>query len=63
MTQTIFLVPVFAAINVDNRMITVVNIGSKPTFHEKYPLPEAHLIDFQQDIYDKELQLTFLKNS
>jgi riboflavin kinase/FMN adenylyltransferase len=55
---------VYAAIaKVDNRMIkAVVNIGSKPTFHEKYPTTvEAHLIDFQQDIYDKELQLTFLK--
>lgn len=40
----------------------VVNVGRKPTFHADYPtVVEAHLIDFQQEIYGRELQLTFLK--
>lgn len=55
---------VYAAVaRVDNRSVkAVVNIGRKPTFHQEYPTTvEAHLIDFQQDIYNKEMQLTFLK--
>lgn len=40
----------------------VVNIGRKPTFHKDHPtVIEAHLIDFQQEIYDREMQLTFIK--
>jgi riboflavin kinase/FMN adenylyltransferase len=55
---------VYAAVaRIDDRLIkAVVNIGRKPTFHEEYPTTvEAHLIDFKQDIYGKELQLTFIK--
>ena len=40
----------------------VVNIGSKPTFHKEYPISvEAHLIDFQDDIYGEKLRLCFIK--
>jgi len=40
----------------------VVNIGSKPTFHEEYPLSiEAHLIDFTGDIYGQEICLSFME--
>lgn len=40
----------------------VVNIGSKPTFHQEYPLSiEAHLMDFSGDIYGKALSLSFIK--
>ncbi|MFA7078477.1 MAG: bifunctional riboflavin kinase/FAD synthetase [Syntrophomonas sp.] len=40
----------------------VVNIGSKPTFHQEYPLSiEAHLIDFTGDIYDQNIRLYFLE--
>ncbi|MDO4540531.1 MAG: bifunctional riboflavin kinase/FAD synthetase [Syntrophomonadaceae bacterium] len=36
----------------------VVNIGSKPTFHERYPLSaEAHIFDFAGDIYDRAMTL------
>ncbi len=39
----------------------VVNIGSKPTFHEEYPVSiEAHIIDFNQNIYGKRLRLHFV---
>jgi riboflavin kinase/FMN adenylyltransferase len=40
----------------------VVNIGSKPTFHQEYPISiEAHLIDFAGDIYGQEIRLSFLE--
>ncbi len=36
----------------------VVNIGTKPTFHEEYPVSvEAHIIDFNQNIYGQTLRL------
>ncbi len=38
----------------------VVNIGSKPTFHPEYPVSiEAHLIDYERDLYGKTLRLYF----
>lgn len=40
----------------------VVNIGNKPTFHEEYPVSiEAHIIDFNQNIYGKKLKLHFVE--
>jgi riboflavin kinase / FMN adenylyltransferase len=40
---------------------SVVNIGSKPTFHEQYPISiEAHLMDFSGEIYGCEIELSFL---
>lgn len=40
----------------------VVNIGSKPTFHEAYPISiEAHLMDFTGDIYGKSICLSFIE--
>lgn len=40
----------------------VVNIGSKPTFHQEYPISiEAHLIDFAGDIYGQPIKLSFLE--
>ncbi len=36
----------------------VINIGQKPTFHQEYPLSvEAHLIDFDQEIYSQHLRI------
>lgn len=38
----------------------VVNIGSKPTFHPDYPVSiEAHLIDYEGDLYGAPLRLCF----
>lgn len=39
----------------------VVNIGTKPTFHEQYPVSiEAHIMNFKRDIYGKNLSLRFI---
>lgn len=39
-----------------------VNIGNKPTFHADYPIcVEAHLIDFDEDLYGKYVRLFFLR--
>jgi len=39
----------------------VVNIGSKPTFHEQYPVAiEAHIMDFSGDLYGQSLKVNFL---
>ncbi|HNX28508.1 MAG TPA: bifunctional riboflavin kinase/FAD synthetase [Syntrophomonadaceae bacterium] len=38
----------------------VVNIGTKPTFHDEYPITvEVHIIDFSGDIYGEEVELFF----
>ncbi|MBC7076525.1 MAG: bifunctional riboflavin kinase/FAD synthetase [Syntrophomonadaceae bacterium] len=55
---------VYAAIAVigSERYKCVVNIGSKPTFHDNYPLSvEAHLLDYKGDLYNRHLQLYFLE--
>lgn len=44
------------------RIPAVTNVGVRPTF-EAQPLPprvEAHLIDYRQDIYGKEIKLDFI---
>lgn len=39
----------------------VVNIGSKPTFHEEYPVSiEAHIMGFNRNIYGRYLRLFLL---
>lgn len=44
-----------------NQYHCVVNIGSKPTFHEDYPVSiEAHLMEFDGDIYGQAISLSFL---
>jgi riboflavin kinase/FMN adenylyltransferase len=39
----------------------VTNIGHRPTFEEDGgpPTIEAHLLDYEGDLYEKELELTF----
>ncbi len=50
----------FASLN-GEKLMAVVNIGRKPTFHEEYPVSiEAHIIDFNQNIYGKRLRLHFV---
>lgn len=45
-----------------NQYNAVVNIGSKPTFHEEYPISvEAHLFDFAGDIYGQPISLSFIE--
>lgn len=39
----------------------VVNIGTKPTFHQDHPIAvEAHIMDFDEEIYGEPLRLFFL---
>ncbi|NLB89539.1 MAG: riboflavin biosynthesis protein RibF, partial [Syntrophomonadaceae bacterium] len=39
----------------------VVNIGSKPTFHENHPIAvEAHIMDFDKEIYGEPLKIFFI---
>ena len=39
----------------------IVNIGNKPTFDEDSPTVEAHLIDFDGDLYGQTLKVTLTK--
>ncbi len=40
----------------------VVNIGDRPTFDQAAPTIEAHLINFSGDLYERTLELHFLKH-
>ncbi|MCQ2960040.1 MAG: bifunctional riboflavin kinase/FAD synthetase [Bacteroidales bacterium] len=48
---------------VENKIYkAVINIGNNPTICENLPLSvEVHLIDFSEEIYDKNVRVTFLK--
>ena len=58
-------VGVYAAIAYvnDKRYMSVVNIGNRPTFYDQPFLQkiEAHLLDFDQDIYNKDVRLSFIQ--
>ncbi|MBW7473250.1 bifunctional riboflavin kinase/FAD synthetase [Paenibacillus oenotherae] len=48
---------------VDGKRVSgVLNIGVKPTFHDKLPRPvmEAHLFDYTGDLYGRDLTLQFI---
>ena len=40
---------------------TVANVGSRPTFGEGKRLVEAHILDFEGDLYGEELRLEFIE--
>lgn len=44
------------------RVAAAINIGMRPTFHEhaEQPLLEAHLIDFDGDLYGQDLRVEFI---
>ncbi len=46
----------------EERFEAAVNIGYRPTFHQEEgrPLVEAHLLDFDRDIYGQDLRLEFI---
>ncbi len=52
-----------ARIIIDQKVYkSVVNIGTKPTFHDNYPLTvEVHIIDFSGDVYGAENELVFVR--
>ncbi len=39
----------------------VINIGNNPTFTAAHKWIESHLLDFDADIYDRKIEITFLK--
>ena len=40
--------------------IAMINVGNNPTFHKEHPIRiEAHILDFDQMIYDENIQLEF----
>jgi len=45
------------------RWPSVTNIGFRPTFEEDTPRPiiEAHVLDFDRDLYDQEVRLVFIE--
>jgi riboflavin kinase / FMN adenylyltransferase len=45
----------------DEQFIAVTNIGVRPTFDGQNVTVEAHLLDFNRDIYDQKLTLSFEK--
>jgi riboflavin kinase/FMN adenylyltransferase len=50
------------AVNETGKYPAVVNIGKKPTFHEKYPVTvETHIIDYSEDLYDTVLEIVLFK--
>jgi riboflavin kinase / FMN adenylyltransferase len=54
---------VYAALcNIGNKTFaTAVNIGPNPTFSELSQKVEAHLLDFEGDLYDHTLEINFLE--
>ena len=43
----------------NERFVTAVNIGTRPTFIEDQLSIEAHLLDFDRNIYGETLELSF----
>ena len=39
----------------------VASVGTRPTFHETKPLLEAHVFDFDGDLYDKRIDVEFIQ--
>jgi riboflavin kinase/FMN adenylyltransferase len=46
----------------DRRLQAVTNIGLRPTFEDELeaPIVEAHLLDFNEELYGEEVRLTFV---
>jgi riboflavin kinase/FMN adenylyltransferase len=46
--------------DLDGRYPAVVNVGKRPTFHDDdHLLAEAHILDFDRDIYGQSVELSF----
>ena len=44
-----------------NTYFGIVNFGIRPTFNKDKPIVEAYLFDFDNDIYDKDIEILFHK--
>jgi len=53
----------WATLQDGSRVPAAVNIGMRPTFHQnaEQPLLEAHLIDYDGDLYGQQLQVEFVQ--
>ena len=45
----------------ENTYFGIVNFGIRPTFNKNKPIVEAYLFDFDNDIYNKNIELLFYK--
>lgn len=46
----------------EKKYVAMINVGKNPTFHSDYPTTvEAHLLDFDQDLYGQEICIHFLE--
>ena len=46
----------------DNKYISMTNIGFNPTINEQSnPRLEVHILDFNEEIYDEEIEVSFIK--
>ena len=45
----------------ENTYFGIVNFGIRPTFNKDKPIVEAYLFDFDNDIYDKNIEILFHK--
>jgi len=43
------------------RLLSVTNIGTRPTFGDSQKTIETHLLDYSGDLYDKELKVSFVQ--
>jgi len=43
------------------RLPAIINVGDNPTFKDNKKWIEAHIIDFKNDIYGKEIRIFFVK--
>jgi riboflavin kinase / FMN adenylyltransferase len=49
------------AVDTGKKYPAVINIGDNPTFAVAHKWIESHLIDFEADIYNRKIEITFLK--
>ena len=41
--------------------LSIINCGARPTFDLKESVIESHLIDFEGDLYEKQIEICFLE--
>ncbi len=51
----------FVNIGESKRLPAIINVGDNPTFKDNKKWIEAHIIDFKNDIYGKEIRIFFVK--
>lgn len=45
----------------DERLLSVTNIGTRPTFGDSQKTVETHLVDYHGDLYGRELEVSFVQ--